>query len=195
MNVNDKNSKKKLSIFGNGWLLGKISLEYIGRHSCSSAILEEEDFEIEEGKLDLESKYLSFSNTMNMILENLETKEIEHYEFKNLKKLGIYRGNLNPEDLVLTNSFEKIPMHCINHSEYDDDQYYLEYQENWKGIYGEFIFKRGELFDSNKLNIDVKKLDIGNEFYEWVCIIGYSGKKIKNLKLKTGLIKKRLRTY
>ena len=61
---------------------------------------------IMEGKLVLENKFLSFSNTMRIILENIDTKEKEQYEFKHLKKIGMYRGNLNPEDLVLTNSFE-----------------------------------------------------------------------------------------
>ena len=195
MIVNDLDSKRKLSIFGHGWFTGKISLEYIGRHACSSAILDEEDFELEEGKLNLENKYLSFSNTLNIILENLYTKETEHYEFKNLKKLGIYRGELNPEDLVLTNSFEKIDRQSINHSEYDDDQYYLEYQANWKGIYGEFTFKKGELFEANKLNINVKRLDTGNDFYDWVCVIGYTGKRRKNVNINHGLTSKRLRTY
>jgi len=195
MIINDKNSNRKLSIIGNGWYTGKICLEYIGRHACSSAILDEEDFELEEGKLELENKYLSFSNTMKIILENINTKEKEIYEFKHLKKLGIYRGNLNPEDLVLTNSFEKIPRQCINHWEYDDDEYYLEYQEYWKGIYGEFIFSRGELFESNKVDIQTKKLDTGNDFYEWVCNIDYIGKQRTNLNIKPGIIKKRLRTY
>ena len=195
MAVNDPNSKKKLLILGNGWYTGKISLEYIGRHSCSSGMLDEEDFELEEGKLNFENKYISFSNTMKIILENLDTTESEHYEFKKLKKLGIYRGNLNPEDLILTNSFEKIAKKCINHYEYDDDQYYLEYQENWQGIYEEFTFARGEIFDSNKLKIDIEKLDTGNDFYEWVCIIGYEGKKRKNLRIKPRSITKRLRTY
>ncbi len=195
MIVNNKSSKRKLSILGNGWTTGKISLNYIGRHSCNSAILDEEDFELEEGELELENKYLSFSNAMSIILENLDTKEREQYEFKNLKKLGIYRGNLNPEDLVLTNSFETIPKQCINHWEYDDDQYYLEYQEYWKGIYGEFIFCKGELFESNKLVIQTRKLDTGNDFYEWVCEINYYGKKRKNLKINPGKIKKILRTY
>ena len=195
MVVNNKNSKRKLSIIGNGWYTGKISIEYIGRNACNSAILDEEDFAIEEGKLTLENKYLSFSNTMNIILENIDTQEKEQYEFKQLRKLGIYRGNLNPEDLVLTNSFEKIPKQCINHWEYDDDEYYLEYQEFWKGIYGEFTFGKGELFEFSKLDIHTKKLDTGNEFYEWVCEVNYSGKKRKNLKIKPGTIKKRLRTY
>ena len=195
MIVNNKNSIRKLSIIGNGWYTGKISLEYIGRHACNSAILDEEDFELEEGKLELENKYLSFSNTMSIILENLNTKERELFEFKQLKKLGIYRGDLNPEDLVLTNSFEKIPKKCINHWEYDDDSYYLEYQESWKGIYGEFTFLESELFEPNKLDIQTKKLDTGNDFYEWVCKVDYIGKKRTDLKLNPGIIKKRLRTY
>ncbi len=195
MIVNSKNSKRKLSIIGNGWYIGKISLEYIGRNACNSAILDEADFELEEGKLELEKKYLSFSNTMRIILENIDTKESEKYEFKQFKKLGIYRGELNPEELVLTNSFEKIPRQCINHLEYDDDQYYLEYQECWKGIYGEFTFLEGELFELKKLNIITKKIDTGNEFYEWVCEVDYFGKKRKNLQLNPGTIKKRLRTY
>ena len=195
MIVNNKYSKKKLSIIGDGWYTGKVSLEYIGRNSCSGAILDEADFELEEGKLELENKYLSFSNTMRITLENIETKEREEYEFKQLKKLGIYRGDLNPEELVLTNSFEKVPKQCINHWEYNDDEYYLEYQEYWKGIYGEFNFGEGELFESKKLNIHTKRLDIGNDFYEWICEVEYIGKKRKNLKLNPGIIKKRLRTY
>ena len=195
MIVNNKSSKKKLSIIGNGWKTGKISLSYIGRHSCSSGILDEEEFELEEGKLKLENKYLSFSNTMVIILENLGTKEKEKFEFKHLKKLGIYRGDLNPEDLVLTNSFEKIPRQCINHWEYSDDEYYLEYQEDWKGIYREFTFFKGELFEPKKLDFHTKKLDTGNDFFEWACFIDYFGKKSKNLKKKPGKISKRLRTY
>ena len=115
MTINNKNSIRKLSIIGNGWYFGKISLEYIGRNACNSAILDEADFELEEGKLELENQYLSFSNTMRIILENIDTEEREQYEFKQLKKLGIYRGDLDPEDLVLTNSFETIPRQCINH--------------------------------------------------------------------------------
>ena len=195
MIVNNKSSKKKLSIIGNGWKTGKISLSYIGRHSCSSGILDEEEFELEEGELKLENKYLSFSNTMVIILENLGTKEKEKFEFKHLKKLGIYRGNLNPEDLVLTNSFETIPQQCINHWEYDDDEYYLEYQEYWKGIYGEFTFLKNELFEPNKLDIKTKKLDTGKAFYEWVCNVEYLGKKRQDLKTNPGTITKRLRTY
>tara|TARA_Y100000589_G_scaffold141745_1_gene135292 strand:+ start:55 stop:642 length:588 start_codon:yes stop_codon:yes gene_type:complete len=195
MTINNKNSIRKLSIFGNGWYTGKISLEYIGRNACNSAILDEADFELEEGKLKLENKYLSFSNTMRIKLENIDTRESQQYEFKQLKKLGIYQGELNPEELILTNSFEKIPKQCINHWEYDDDEYYLEYQESWKGIYGEFTFWKGELFESNKLDIRTKKLDTGNDFYEWVCEVEYVGKKRKNLKIQHGIIKKRLRTY
>ncbi len=195
MIVNNKNSRRKLIISGNGWYTGKISLKYIGRNACSSAILDEQDFELEEGKLELEKKYLSFSNTMLIILENIDTKEIEKYEFKHLKKLGIYRGNLNPEDLVLTNSFEKIPKQCINHWEYDDDEYYLEYQASWQGIYGEFTFCEGELFESKKLDIHTKKLDTGNDFFEWVCEVDYYEKERKEFKVNLGIIKKRLRTY
>jgi len=195
MIVNNINSNRKLSIIGNGWYTGKISLEYIGRYSCNSEILDEEDFEIEEGKLELENKYLSFSNTMSIILENLNTKERELFEFKQLKKLGIYRGDLNPEDLVLTNSFEIIPRKCINHCEYKDDEYYLEYQEHWKGIYGELTFLKGELFEPKKLNIYTKKLDTGNEFFEWVCNLEYFGKKIKKIQKKPGKTTKRLRTH
>ena len=195
MIVNNKSSKRKLSILGNGWTTGKISLNYIGRHSCNSAILDEEDFELEEGKLELENKYLSFSNTMRIVLENFNTKERELYEFKQLKKLGIYRGNLNPEDLVLTNSFEKIPRHCINHWEYNDDEYYLEYIEDWQGIYGELTFFKGEIFEPKKLDIHTKKLDTGNDFFEWVCHLDYFGKEIKNIQKKSGKITKRLRTY
>ena len=195
MIVNNKNSNRKLTIIGNGWYTGKISLEYIGRHACNSAILDEEDFELEEGKLELENKYLSFSNTMGIILENLNTKERELFEFKQLKKLGIYRGDLNPEDLVLTNSFEKIPRKCINHWEYNDDEYYLEYQEEWKGIYGELTFLKGELFEPKKLDIYTKKLDTGNDFFEWVCYLKYFGKKFKKIQKKPGKITKRLRTY
>ena len=195
MTVNDKYANRKLLITGNGWYIGKISLEYIGRHACNSAVLDEEDFELEEGKLELENKYLSFSNTMSITLENINTKEKELYEFKHLKKLGIYRGDLNPEDLVLTNSFEKIPRQCINHWEYDDEEYYLEYQEDWKGIYGEFTFIKGELFEPKKLDIHTQKLDTGNEFFEWVCNIDYFGKKSKNPKNNPGKITKRLRTY
>ena len=195
MIINDKNSNRKLSIIGNGWYTGKISLEYIGRHACNSAILDEEDFELEEGKLELKNKYLSFSNTMSITLENINTKEKELYEFKHLKKLGLYRGDLNPEDLVLTNSFEKIPRQCINHWEYDDDEYYLEYQEYWNGIYGEFTFMKGEVFEPKKLDIKTERLDTGNDFFEWVCYVDYFGKQSKNLKNKPGKITKRLRTY
>jgi len=195
MVVNDRNSKRKLSIIGNGWYTGKIALEYIGRHACNSAILDEEDFQIEEGKLELENKYLSFSNSMKITLENINTKERELYEFKHLKKLGIYHGDLNPEDLLLTNSFEKIPRQCINHWEYSDDDYYLEYQEGWKGLYREFSFLKGELFDPKKLDFHTKKLDTGNDFFEWVCYVEYFGKKSKIFKTDTGKITKRLRTY
>ena len=96
---------------------------------------------------------------------------------------------------MLTNSFEKIPRQCINHWEYDDEEYYLEYQEDWKGIYGEFTFIKGELFEPKKLDIHTQKLDTGNEFFEWVCNIDYFGKKSKNPKNNPGKITKRLRTY
>ena len=195
MIVDSTNSNRKLSILGNGWYLGKIPLKYIGRYSCSSAILDEDDFELEEGKLELQNKYLSFSNKMKIILENIDTQKSIIFEFKQLKKLKIYRGDLNPEDLILTNSFEKIAKSCINHWEYDDDEYYLEYQEYWKGIYGEFSFSKGESFESNKLEIQTKKLDTGNDFYEWVCHVEYIGKQRKKLNIKPGIIKKRLRTY
>ena len=195
MIANDRNSNRKLLIQGNGWFIGKIPLKYIGRHSCSSAILDEEDFELETGNLEVQKKYLSFSNTMRIKLENIDTEKSTIFEFKHLKKLQIYRGDLNPEDLILTNSFEKIPKTCINHWEYDDDQYFLEYQETWKGIYGEFIFKKGEVFDSSKININTEKLDTGADFFEWVCTVEYNGKHRKDSKLQTGKIKKRLRTY
>ena len=195
MQVDNINSKRKISIVGNGWNIGKIQLKYIGRHACNSAILDEEDFELEEGKLEIESNYINFSNTMKIIFENLDTTETEYFDFKNLKKLGIYNGDLDPEDLMLTNSFEKIPKKCINHWEYDDDQYYLEYQESWKGNYGEFTFKAGELFNINKLNIRVYKLDTGNDFYEWGGKISYIGKKMIKQNINSGIIKKILRTY
>ena len=60
MSVNDLNSIRKLLIFGNGWFVGKIPLTYIGRHSCSGAILDEEDFELEEGIEELQNEFLSF---------------------------------------------------------------------------------------------------------------------------------------
>ena len=100
MSVNDLNSDRKLSIFGHGWFIGKITLEYIGRHSCSGAILDEVDFELEEGIEEIQHKFLSFSNSMYMTLKNLDSKKEERFEFRNLKKLGIYRGDLNPEDLI-----------------------------------------------------------------------------------------------
>ena len=60
MSVNDINSPKKLYILGNGWTSGEISLSYIGRHSCTSAILDEKDFEWEESQLKVNNHYLSF---------------------------------------------------------------------------------------------------------------------------------------
>ena len=68
MSLNDLNSIRKLLILGNGWFTGKIPLEYIGRHSCSEAILDEEDFELEEGIGEVQNQFLSFSNSMYMIL-------------------------------------------------------------------------------------------------------------------------------
>ncbi len=192
MSVNDLNSIRKLMIFGNGWLIGKISLEYIGRHSCSGAILDEEDFELEEGIEDVEHKFLSFSNSMYMILNNLDNKKEEKFEFRHLKKLGIYRGDLNPEDLILTNSFEKTPKYSINHREIEDEEYYLEFQDSWKGMYGEFTFEKGEIFDFKKFEFNIEKLDIGNHFYEWVCQIMYQGKSRVEGKVNKGNRKKRL---
>ena len=193
MSVNDLNSIRKLLILGNGWFVGKIPLEYIGRHSCSGAILDEEDFELEEGIEEIKHKFLSFSNSMYMIFRDLDSKKEKKFEFRNLKKLGIYRGNLDPEDLILTNSFEKPPKYSINHWETDDEQYYLEFQDSWKGIYGEFIFKRGEIFDLKKFEFNIEKLDTGYHFYEWVCQVSYFGKTIKEVKIKKGKRKKRLR--
>ena len=60
MSVNETNSIRKLLILGNGWFVGKIPLVYIGRHSCSGAILDEEDFELEEGVEELQNEFLSF---------------------------------------------------------------------------------------------------------------------------------------
>ena len=57
MSVNDLNSIRKLLILGSGWFVGKIPLAYIGRHSCSGAILDEEDFELEEGIEELQNKF------------------------------------------------------------------------------------------------------------------------------------------
>ena len=54
---------------------------------------------------------------------------------------------------------------------------------------------KGELFEPKELDIYTKKLDTGNDFFEWVCFIEYYGKKIKNLKKDPGKISKRLRTY
>ena len=193
MSVNDLNSIRKLLILGNGWFTGKIPLEFIGRHSCSGAILDEEDFELEEGIEEVHNQFLSFSNSMYMILKNLDTKKEERFEFRHLKKLGIYTGNLNPEDLILTNSFEKPPKYSINHWETDDEEYYLEFQDPWKGIYCEFTFKKGEVFDLQKFEFDIKKLDTGFPFYEWVCQIIYLGKSREEGKIIKGKRKKRLR--
>ena len=193
MTVNDFNSIRKLLIFGNGWFAGKIPLEYICRHSCSGAILDEEDFELEEGTEEVHHQYLSFSSSMLVILKNLDNGIEDKFEFRNLKKSGIYRGNLNPEDLILTNSFEKIPKYCINHWEIDDEEYYLEFLDSWKGIYGEFTFEKGEIFDLQKLEFKTKKLDTGFDFYEWVCQIIYQGKSRKGGKIKKGKREKRLK--
>ena len=193
MSVDDLNSIRKLMILGNGWSVGKIPLEYIGRHSCSGAILDEEDFELEEGNEEVQSVFLSFSNSMHMILKNLDSKKEEWFEFKDLKKLGIYKGDLNPEDLILTNSFEKTPKYSINHWEADDEEYYLEFQDSWKGIYGEFTFQKGEIFDLQQFEFNVQKLDIGLNFYEWVCQVRYLGKSRETGKINKGKRKKRLR--
>ena len=110
-----------------------------------------------------------------------------------MKTLGIYRGKLNPEDLILTNSFEKIPKLCINHYEHEDEEYYLEYQKYWTGIYGNFSFEAGEKVDFKKFYIDVMKIDTGLTFYEWVCEIKYQGKVREKGNIKTSKIKKRLK--
>ena len=177
MSVNDINSRRELSFQGNGWDVGEIELEYIGRHSCTSAILDEEDFEIEEGDLEIDDQYLSFSNSMRIVLKNLDTDEEEVYSFKDLKKLGIYRGDINPEDLCLTNSFEKTPeLKPIDHCQYEDEDYYLEFVESWKGVYKGYIFEEDEEIDFKKLEISVSKLDTFCSIYEWVCQVDYDGK-------------------
>ena len=193
MSVNDSNSIRKLSILGNGWIVGEIALEYIGRHSCSEAILDEEDFELEEGIEEVQHNFLSFSNSMYMIFKNLDSKKDHIFEFRHLKKLGIYRGDLNPEDLILTNSFEKTQKVFINHWETDDNEYYLEFQDSWKGIYGEFTFERGELFNLENFKFSIEKLDTGSDFYEWVCQIIYRGKYREKGKINIGKREKRLR--
>ena len=193
MSVNDVNSIRKLLILGNGWFVGKIPLAYIGRHSCSGAILDEEDFELEECIEEVQHEFLSFSNSMYMIFKNLNSKQEERFEFRHLKKLGIYRGNLNPEDLILTNSFERTPKYSINHWETNDEEYYLEFQDSWKGIYGEFTFEKGEIFDLQKFEFNTDKLDTGFYFYEWVCQIIYSGKSREEGLINKGKRKKRLR--
>ena len=193
MSVNDVNSIRKLLIFGNGWFVGKIPLAYIGRHSCSGAILDEEDFELEEDIEELQNEFLSFSNSMYMIFKNLDSEKEERFEFRHLKKLGIYRGNLNPEDLILTNSFERTPKYTINHWETDDEEYYLEFQDSWKGVYGEFTFQKGEIFDFEKFDFNIEKFDAGFHFYEWVCKVSYLGKLIEEGKINKGKRKKRLR--
>tara|TARA_Y100001978_G_scaffold106890_1_gene95465 strand:- start:352 stop:741 length:390 start_codon:yes stop_codon:yes gene_type:complete len=128
-----------------------------------------------------------------MIFKNLDTKKEERFEFRHLKKLGIYKGDLNPEDLILTNSFEKTKNYSINHWETDDEQYYLEFQDSWKGIYSEFTFKKGEVFDFKKFKFNIKKLDTGSHFYEWVCQVSYLGKAREEGKINKGKRKKRLR--
>ena len=193
MPFNDSNSIRKLLILGNGWFVGKIPLEYIGRHSCSGAILDEEDFELEEGIEEVKHEFLSFSNSMYMIFKNLENTKEERFEFKHLKKLGIYRGDLDPEDLILTNYFEKTEKYNINHWETDDEQYYLEFHDSWKGIYTEFTFQKGEIFDFQKFKFNIDKLDTGSHFYEWVCQVEYLGKPRKRGKITRGKRKKRLR--
>ncbi len=193
MSINDLNSIRKLMIIGHGWFIGKIKLDYIGRHSCSGAILDEEDFEIEEGTEIINHQFLSFSNSMQIIFKNFDTKKENTFEFRHLKKLGIYRGDLNPEDLLLTNSFEKTPKYSINHWEHDDDEYYYQFQDNWKGIYGEFTFEKGEIFDLDKLEFNIEKLDTGFDFYEWVCKINYIGKSKEEGKINIGQRNKILR--
>tara|TARA_Y100001978_G_C23702411_1_gene442038 strand:+ start:5555 stop:6151 length:597 start_codon:yes stop_codon:yes gene_type:complete len=192
MTVNDTNSRRKLSIIGNGWIIGEISLEYISRYGCSSGLLDEKDFEFEEEKnIKTNHHFLSFSNSIEITLENLDTKEQEKYEFKKLKKLGIYKGKLNPEDLVLTNSFEKIPkIKNINHIDYEDEDYYIEFIDSWKGIFSEYHFEQGEIFECKDLIINVEKFDAGKGFYEWVCKIKYPGKLIES---KNMIRKKRIK--
>ena len=193
MSVNDLNSIRKLLILGNGWFVGKIPLEYIGRYSCTGAILDEEDFELEEGIEEVQHQFLSFSNSMYMIFKNLDNKKEVRFEFKHLKKLGIYSGDLDPEDLILTNSFEKTQKIFINHWETEDEEYYLEFQDPWKGIYGEFTFEKGEIFDFKKFKFNIERVDTGYDFYEWVCKIIYIGKPRKVGKINKGKRKKRLR--
>tara|TARA_Y100001933_G_scaffold141455_1_gene140356 strand:- start:31 stop:621 length:591 start_codon:yes stop_codon:yes gene_type:complete len=185
-------SKRKLFIKGNGWHKERISLKYIVRHSCSGGILEEKDFEFEEDRIQFKEQYLSFSNSMTLILKNLDSGQVNIFEFKDLKKEGIYQGDLNPEDLILTNSFEKIPKFCINHWEHEDENYYIDSQNYWKGIYGIFTFEKGEVFDIKKLKINVTKLDTGYDFYEWVCQVKYKGKFKEDGKMIKSNRKKRL---
>ena len=193
MSLYDVNSIRKLLILGNGWFVGKIPLEYIGRHSCSGAILDEEDFELEEDIEELQNEFLSFSNSMYMIFKNLDSEKEERFEFRHLKKLGIYRGNLNPEDLILTNSFERTAKYTINHWETDDEEYYLEFHDFWKGIYCELTFEKGEIFDLHNFEFNIEKLDTGFHFYEWVCQVNYLCKSKEIGKIKKGIRKKRLR--
>ena len=117
---------------------------------------------------------------MIIILKNLRTLKEEKYEFKNLKKIGLYRGDLNPEDLVLTNYFEKIPKpKKINHIDYEDEVYFLEFKDFWKGVYGEYYFEKGEEFEFKKLDISVQKLNTYNEYYDWGCEVKYENKNRK----------------
>ena len=192
MSIYEVNSNRKLLILGNGWIVGKIPLEYIGRHACSGAILDEEDFELEEGIALVQHQFLSFSNSMYMIFKNLDSKKEERFEFRHLKKLGIYRGDLNPEDLILTNSFEKTKKYAIEHWKTDDEEYYLEFQDSWKGTYGEFTFEKGEIFDFHKFEFNIDRLDTGFDFYEWVCQISYLDKFKEEGKIDKGKRKKRL---
>ena len=194
MHVNDIHSKRKLSIIGTGWYVGEIDIEIIMRHSCTNAVLDEKDFEWEEGDYKNINKYISFSNSMFLLLENLENHHKQIFEFKSLKKEGLYRGNLNPEDLILTNSFLKVPRRLpINHWNYEDEDYYIEFQESWNGIYSEYYFKRGEIFDKEKLDISTKKLDIGKDYFEWVCQVKYSDKVNNKEEINIKATSKKLR--
>tara|TARA_B100000963_G_C22391445_1_gene564680 strand:- start:82 stop:672 length:591 start_codon:yes stop_codon:yes gene_type:complete len=194
MSVNDIKSKRVLSFHGIGWDVGEIELEYIGRYSCTSAILDEEDFEIEEGELKIDYQYLSFSNSMYIVLKNLDTGGEEIYNFKDLKKLGIYRGDINPEDLCLTNSFEKTPkIKPIDHYKYEDEDYYLEFVKSWKGVYKEYIFEEGEEIDFKKLEISITKLDTFFDIYDWVCQVHYYGKENYNSSFNGGERETRIR--
>ena len=93
----------------------------------------------------------------------------------------------------MTNSFEKTQKNSINHWEADDEQYYLEFQDYWKGIYGGFTFRKGEIFDFQKFEFNIEKLDTGFDFYEWVCQVNYLGKAREKGEINKGKRKKRLR--